>query len=54
MVNASLILCILICLSTMFLKQHSVYDVIGGIVLMVYVFYALHSARKKYRSKVRS
>jgi len=28
--NASLVLCILICLSTMFLKQHSFLDVIAG------------------------
>ncbi|MGN0327985.1 MAG: phosphatase PAP2 family protein [Lachnospira sp.] len=37
---ASLILCILICLSTMFLKQHSVYDVIAGCLLMciMYIF----------------
>lgn len=31
--TASLILCILICLSTMFLKQHSFLDVITGIIL---------------------
>lgn len=30
----SLILCILICLSTVFLKQHSVLDVVGGFALM--------------------
>lgn len=29
----SIILCILICLSTIFLKQHCLYDVIGGILL---------------------
>lgn len=31
---SSLVLCILICLSTMFLKQHSIVDVIGGFALM--------------------
>ena len=37
---ASLVLCILICMSTIFLKQHSVIDVIGGFALMavMYVF----------------
>lgn len=35
--NASLILCILICLSTMCLKQHSFLDVMAGIAL--YLFY---------------
>lgn len=35
--RASLILCILICLSTMFLKQHSFLDVAGG--LLLYAFY---------------
>ena len=37
---ASLVLCILICMSTIFLKQHSVLDVIGGFALMavMYVF----------------
>ena len=41
-VNASLILCILICMSTIFLKQHSVYDVIGGIVLMAFMYFMLY------------
>ena len=35
---ASLVLCILICLSTVFLKQHSVVDVIGGLTL-AYLLY---------------
>ena len=37
--KASLILCILICLSTIFLKQHALIDVIGGCVMgrIVYV-----------------
>lgn len=38
--DISLILCVLICLSTMFLKQHSVIDVIGGSV-MAALFYRL-------------
>ena len=37
---ASLILCILICLSTMFLKQHSFLDVISAVVLYV-LYYEL-------------
>lgn len=36
----SLILCIAICLSTMFLKQHSIIDVIGGCTLS-FIMYAL-------------
>ena len=36
----SLVLCVLICLSTMFLKQHSVMDVIGGL-LVAYGLYPL-------------
>lgn len=35
--TASLILCILICLSTMFLKQHSIIDVVCAVLL--YIFY---------------
>lgn len=37
--NASLVLCILICLSTILLKQHALIDVIGGCVMgrMVYI-----------------
>lgn len=36
----SLVLCVLICLSTMFLKQHSVMDVLGGL-LVAYGLYPL-------------
>ncbi len=36
----SLVLCVMICLSTMFLKQHSVMDVMGGL-LVAYVLYPL-------------
>lgn len=32
---ASLVLCVLICLSTLFLKQHCVSDVLGGILLFM-------------------
>ncbi len=37
--NASLVLCVLICFSTIFLKQHALIDVIGGCVMgrMVYL-----------------
>ena len=46
---ASRILCALICLSTMFLKQHSFLDVLGGFLL--YLFYGgiiyIGTARKK-------
>lgn len=35
---SSLVLCILICLSTVFLKQHSIIDVIGGIGLMLVMY----------------
>ena len=38
----SLILCISICLSTMFLKQHSVVDFIGAVVLMAVLYYFLY------------
>ncbi len=37
---ASLVLCVLICLSTMFLKQHSVVDVTGALVL-AYILYPI-------------
>lgn len=33
--NSSLVFCILIILSTMFIKQHSVIDVLGGIIFAV-------------------
>jgi len=35
---SSLILCILICMSTVFLKQHSVIDVLGGTILMIILY----------------
>lgn len=38
----SLLTCIMICLSTMFLKQHSFYDVIGACVLMSVIYYFIY------------
>lgn len=39
---SSLILCILICMSTLFLKQHSVTDVLGGIALMAILYVLIY------------
>ena len=39
--SISLVLAILICLSTMFLKQHSVIDVVSGIVLAVVLYFVV-------------
>lgn len=39
---ASLITCILICMSTVFLKQHSVIDVVGACALMAVMYYFLY------------
>ena len=45
--TASLVLCILICLSTMFLKQHSIIDVVRGLaVAFVWVPVVYRSAKK--------
>ena len=38
----SLVLCILICMSTVFLKQHSITDVIGGIILMAVLYILIY------------
>lgn len=38
----SLILCILICFSTVFLKQHSIIDVVGAGVLMLIMYYFMY------------
>lgn len=46
--TCSLIVCILICLSTMFLKQHSVTDVIGGLAfggIMYVLLYVVNYSR---------
>ena len=45
--TASLSLCVLICLSTMFLKQHSFLDVITGLGLYL-IYYALTCPLMKY------
>ena len=49
--NASLILCILICLSTVFLKQHSLYDVAGAFILIGIIYYLLYVLSEKYIQK---
>ena len=50
--RASLILCSLICLSTMFIKQHSILDVISALVLYLIfshlVYYVLPKIRKAH------
>ena len=43
--NSSLILCILICLSTIFLKQHALIDVFGGIVMAVIVYKIVYKGK---------
>lgn len=40
--TANIILCVLICLSTLFLKQHSVIDLLGGILLYVILYLAFY------------
>lgn len=40
--STSLILCIFICLSTVFLKQHSILDVIGASVMMVILYIGIY------------
>ncbi|MGI6265460.1 MAG: phosphatase PAP2 family protein [Acutalibacteraceae bacterium] len=47
---ASLVLAVLICLSTMFIKQHSICDVIGGLVLAMVTYFLVYMYPKK-RSK---
>ena len=49
--NASLILCILICMSTVFLKQHSLYDVAGGIILIGVIYHLLYALPEKKAQK---
>ena len=44
--TASLVLCILICLSTMFLKQHSIIDV--GCAILLYIFYYMVVYRSEF------
>ena len=40
--NCSLVVCILICLSTVFIKQHSLIDVAGAIVLMIVLYVGIY------------
>ena len=49
--NASLILCILICMSTVFLKQHSLYNVAGGIILIGVIYHLLYALPEKKAQK---
>lgn len=48
---ASLILCILICLSTMFLKQHSFVDVVCGLLLFVFYYSIVYCPFRKGANK---
>ena len=41
----SLVLCILICLSTMFMKQHALIDVIGGCVMGQLVYHLVYKTK---------
>lgn len=43
--RASLILCILICLSTIFLKQHALIDVVGGCVMGRIVYVLIYKSK---------
>lgn len=43
--RASLILCILICLSTIFLKQHALIDVVGGCVMGRLVYLLIYKSK---------
>ena len=40
--NCSLVLCILICLSTVFIKQHSLIDVAGAIIMMIVLYVGIY------------
>ena len=50
--GSSLILCILICMSTVFLKQHSLYDVAGGIILMGILYYVIYVLPEKHTQRL--
>lgn len=41
-VYSSLVLCVLICMSTVFLKQHSIVDVFGAFALMCFMYIILY------------
>lgn len=43
----STIICISICLSTMFLKQHSIVDVVGAIVMFIVLYIAIYVVKYK-------
>lgn len=48
----NVLLCVLICLSTLFLKQHSVLDLLGGVALYVILYLVLYVPDWKiFRSK---
>lgn len=48
----NVLLCVLICLSTLFLKQHSVLDLLGGVTLYVILYLVLYVPDWKiFRSK---
>lgn len=49
--NASLILCVLICFSTMFLKQHSFLDVITGLLVYVIYYFLVYRCLGKRKAK---
>lgn len=49
MVNASLVLCVLIVLSTLFLKQHTVIDVVAGLALNLVCFYLVYQPQAEQR-----
>lgn len=48
---ANITLCILICLSTVFLKQHSVIDAIGGIALYLILYIIFYIPKKRTQHK---
>lgn len=50
--TSSLLLAVSICLATVFLKQHSVVDLLGGLV-MAYVLYPLVYGRRQYAMRRR-
>ncbi|NLL73896.1 MAG: phosphatase PAP2 family protein, partial [Clostridiales bacterium] len=48
---SALILTILICMSTVFLKQHSILDVFGGIILSIIMYGIVYVPDKKLAKK---
>ena len=47
----SFILLILICASTVFVKQHSIIDVVGGVILALLIYLVIYQAPKLFASK---